>query len=122
MGIIDRCEFRGRDAGAAVVVCPPGLSDDDLRLIGRVACQSAEKCTAWFWDDPRLAPTAPPTVDQPMTAEQADAALAIYIAETARLCRAAPQEDEGSARGEIELSIEQVMPWVACQHRQRQGW
>ncbi|MFO1074450.1 MAG: hypothetical protein U1E17_17550 [Geminicoccaceae bacterium] len=122
MGIIDRCEFRGRDAGAAVVVCPRGLSDDELRLIGRVACQGAGQCTAWFWDDASLAPTAPPTVDRPMTAEQADAALAIYIAETTRLCRAALPEDEDCRQGGIELPLGQVMPWVACQQRHRQGW
>jgi hypothetical protein len=33
MGVSDRCEFRGRRAGAAVVVCPPGLADDELRLL-----------------------------------------------------------------------------------------
>jgi hypothetical protein len=88
MDLIDRCEFRGRLAGAAVVVCPPGLADDALRLIGRTACQGAERCTAWFWDDPTLAPETPPTVEQPMTAAQAEAVVAIYIADTSRLWRA----------------------------------
>jgi hypothetical protein len=92
MDLIDRCEFRGRLAGAAVVVCPPGLADDALRLIGRTACQGAERCTAWFWDDPTLAPEVPPTVEQPMSAAQAEAAVAIYIADTAQLWRAAGAE------------------------------
>lgn len=120
MGIIDRCEFRGREAGAAVVVCPPGLSDEDLRLIGRVACQGAGHCTAWFWEDGGLAPAEPPTADRPMTVAQADAALAIYIAETARLCRAMPQVEEIGEPGALDLPIEQVMPWVDSQ--QRTGW
>jgi hypothetical protein len=88
MGEIDRCEFRGRLAGAAVVVCPPGLADDALRRVGRLACRGERGCTAWFWDDPAVAPATPPTVDHPMSAEQADAALAVYVAATDRVCRA----------------------------------
>src|SRR4051794_41646211 len=86
---IDLCEFRGRRDGAAVVVCPPGLSDDVLRRAGRVACQGERPCTAWFWDDPALAPEAPPTPGRPMSEAQADAAVAGYVADTDRLCRAA---------------------------------
>ena len=88
MGILERCEFRGRLAGHAVVLCPPGLDDDTLRLIGRVACQGEQGCTAWFWEDRALTPEAPPMIERPMSAEQADAAVAIYIADTSRLCRA----------------------------------
>ena len=88
MGIIDRCEFRSRSGGVAVVVCPPGLADHALRLIGRTACQGEQHGTAWLWDDPALAPELPPTVDHPMTEAQADAVAAIYIADTGRLCRA----------------------------------
>ena len=86
---IDRCEFRGRGAGAAVVVCPPGPGDEALRRAGRVACRGERPCTAWFWDDPALAPGAPPTPGRPMGEAQADAAVAVYIADADRLCRAA---------------------------------
>jgi len=89
---IDRCEFRGRGAGAAVVVCPPGPGDEALRRAGRVACRGERPCTAWFWDDPSLAPEAPPTPERPMSEAQADAAIAVYIADTDRLCRAARDE------------------------------
>ena len=92
MRIIDRCEFRGRGAGAAVVVCPPGPGDEALRRAGRVACRGERPCTAWFWDDPALAPEAPPTPEWPMSEAQADAAMAVYIADTDRLCRAARDE------------------------------
>ena len=89
---IDRCEFRGRGAGAAVVVCPPGLGDEALRQAGRVACRGERHCTAWFWDDPALAPEAPPTPERPMSEAQADAAVAVYLADTDRLCRAGLDE------------------------------
>ena len=85
---IDRCEFRGRGAGAAVVVCPPGLGDEALRQAGRVACRGERNCTAWFWDDPALAPEVPPAPGRPMSEAQADAAVAVYLADTDRLCRA----------------------------------
>jgi hypothetical protein len=89
---IDRCEFRGRGAGAAVVVCPPGPGDEALRRAGRVACRGERPCTAWFWDDLALAHEAPPTPERPMSEAQADAAMAVYIADTDRLCRAARDE------------------------------
>jgi hypothetical protein len=92
MSILNRCEFRGKLDGVAVVVCPPGLSDEQLRLIGRRACFGQRDCTAWFWDDPANAPEMPPAVERPMSETQADAALAIYIASMDRLCRAMPEE------------------------------
>jgi hypothetical protein len=92
MRAIDGCEFRGRRDGVAVVVCPPGLGDAALCRAGRVACRGEPSCTAWFWDDPALAPELPPTPEQPMSEAQADAAVAVYLAGLDRLCRAAPDE------------------------------
>ena len=92
MRAIDGCEFRGRRDGVAVVVCPPGPGDEALRRAGRVACRGEPNCTAWFWDDPALAPEAPPTPERPMSEAQADAAVAVYLVELDRLCRAAPHE------------------------------
>jgi hypothetical protein len=92
MRAVDGCEFRGRRDGAAIVVCPPGLSDDTLRRAGRLACRDERPCTAWFWDDPVLAPEAPPTPEHPMSEAQADAAVAVYLADADRLCRAARDE------------------------------
>ena len=88
MRAIDGCEFRGRRDGAAIVVCPPGLSDDTLRRAGRLACRDERPCTAGFWDDPALAPAMPPTPERPMSEAQADAAVAVYLADIDRLCRA----------------------------------
>ena len=88
MRTVSGCEFRGCRDGAAVVVCPPGLGDEAMRQAGRVACRGERACTAWFWDDPALAPEAPPTPERPMSETQADAAVAVYLADTDRLCRA----------------------------------
>jgi hypothetical protein len=92
MRLVDGCEFRGRREGVAVVVCPPELGDETLRQAGRVACRGERPCTAWFWDDPALAPEVPPSLGRPMSEAQADAAVAIYLADTDRLCRAACDE------------------------------
>src|SRR5690349_1724755 len=70
MSSIARCEFRGRAAGAAVVICPPGLRDEALRRAGRVASGGERPCTVWFWDDPALAPEAPPSPERPMSEAQ----------------------------------------------------
>ena len=92
VGIVDRREFPGRGAGAAAVVCPPGLPDEGLRRAGRVACRGERPCTAWFWEDPASAPEAPPTPEWPMSEAQADAVVAVYLADTDRLCRATRDE------------------------------
>jgi hypothetical protein len=92
MHVVRPCEFRGVHAGVAVVVCPPGLSDAELRMIGRRACFGHQDCTAWFWDDPARAPASPPTPECPMSEAQADTAVAIYIAGLDRICRAMPDE------------------------------
>jgi hypothetical protein len=92
MHVVRPCEFRGVHAGVAVVVCPPGLSDAELRMIGRRTCFGHQDCTAWFWDEPASAPDGPPTPESPMSEAQADAAVAIYIAGLDRICRAMPDE------------------------------
>ena len=61
-------------------------------LDGRTCYGRRRDCTAWFWDDRDSAPEAPPTPEQPMSEAQADAAVAIYIASTDRVCRAMPDE------------------------------
>jgi hypothetical protein len=63
-----------------------------MRQAGRVACRGERTCTAWFWDEPALAPGAPPTPERPMSETQADAAVAVYLADADRLCRAGPDE------------------------------
>ena len=62
------------------------------RCAGRVACRGERPCTAWFWDDPALAPAAPPRPERPMSEAQADAVVAVYLADTDRLCRAGADE------------------------------
>src|SRR3954466_14228991 len=88
MRAIDGCEFRGRRDGAAIVVCPPGAGDEALRRAGRAASRGERPCTVWFWDDPALAPEAPPTPERPMSEAQADAVVAGYLADPHGLCRA----------------------------------
>jgi hypothetical protein len=46
----------------------------------------------WFWDDPALAPAAPPRPERPMSEAQAHAVVAVYLADTDRLCRAGADE------------------------------
>jgi hypothetical protein len=81
--LVDGCEFRGRRDRAAIVVYPPGLGDETLRQVGRVASRGERPCTVWFWADPTLAPEAPPTPGRPMSEAQADAAVAVYLGRTA---------------------------------------
>ena len=76
------CENRGRVALAAIVICPPGLSDRDLELAGQTACPGSRLCNAWIWDDPTRAPRRPPDFANPMTDAQVNSAVAVWVSRT----------------------------------------
>ena len=55
------CPVRDKSATVAIVVCPPGLGQEQWRRAGEAACANTKPCSAWIWDDPAKAPEkAPP--------------------------------------------------------------
>ena len=54
------CRLRDQRGTVAVVVCPPGLGQDQLRDAGEKACFNITPCSAWMWDDPNKAPSSAP--------------------------------------------------------------
>lgn len=59
-----QCTVRDRSEAVVLLVCPPGLSREQLRQAGESACGSNALCSAWMWDDAAKAPEkAPPLAD-----------------------------------------------------------
>lgn len=78
-GSPDHCEVKAGGGFVMVVVCPPGLSDQDWREAGERACKGKSACNAWIWNDNVSAPNRSPTFDSPMTDAQADSAIAVWV-------------------------------------------
>ncbi len=85
---VAQCQQRSRIALAAVVVCHPGVGKDGWQRAGKAACPASGPCNAWIWDDPKKAPSNPPTTESPMTEVQANSAVAVWInnTQTLRVC------------------------------------
>ena len=81
---VEACEQRGRANQVSVVVCPPGLSDAELRQAGRKACPLAGACTAWIWNDGLKAPV---DAGNRMTRGHRETAIAVWTSETGTLTR-----------------------------------
>lgn len=74
-----QCARLDKPGMSAVVICPPGSSEAELRAAGKAACASSGPCHAWIWTDPAKAPKIPITPDSPMTDEQFEAAAALWV-------------------------------------------
>ncbi len=74
-----RCAQIGRGEVSAVVICPPGLDRAAWREAGKTACAARGSCHAWIWDDPRRAPKRPITRANPMTDEEFESAVALWV-------------------------------------------
>lgn len=73
------CRWLDKSGMSAVVLCPPGSSEADWREAGAAACGASGPCHAWIWTDPAKAPRKPITSSSPMTAEQFEAATALWV-------------------------------------------
>ena len=76
-----QCEHRPMGRLIVVVICPPGLGEEEWRMAGQLACSSRRPCNAWIWDDPAKSPTRSP----PMTDAQVNSAVAVWINNTGTL-------------------------------------
>ena len=74
-----QCDQLGREELSAVVVCPPGLGENELHEAGKHACAAPGSCHAWIWDDPKQAPKGPITHLNPMTDAQLESAVALWV-------------------------------------------
>lgn len=74
-----QCSLRGSSDLLKVVVCPPGLDEEALRIAGEQACGLAVLCNAWIWDDAAKAPTEVPEGQSELDPKNAQSAIAVWF-------------------------------------------
>lgn len=74
-----QCSVRSSSELLKVVVCPPGLDEEALRIAGEEACGLAVLCNAWIWDDPAKAPTKVPEGQSEIDPKDAQNAVAVWF-------------------------------------------
>lgn len=72
------CEVRDQKGAMAIVICPPGLSEVELRKAGEAACTNVTPCIAFFWDDGAKAPDVSPPLPDGLTKQQIRDSLAVW--------------------------------------------
>jgi hypothetical protein len=88
-----RCSVRDATGLTRVVLCPRGLSDEQLRVAGEAACGKVEDCSAWIWDDAALAPTALRDDEREVDPRYAHKAVAVWFNHRKGLLKIRPIED-----------------------------
>ncbi len=74
-----QCSVRDSSELLKVVVCPPGLDEEALRIAGEEACGLAVLCNAWIWDDAAKAPTEVPEGQSELDPKNAQSAIAVWF-------------------------------------------
>ncbi len=73
-----QCTVRDSVESIRVVICPPGLSQEQLRLAGTEACGLRLMCNAWIWDAANRAPKSVPKKDSDISPTDAGNAVAVW--------------------------------------------
>lgn len=75
------CTVRDSSEWISVVICPAGLTLEQLREAGTAACGDRLPCGAWIWADADAAPEAAPENHDGLTQDQVAAASGVWVAE-----------------------------------------
>ena len=74
-----RCAVKDSSGLLKVVVCPPGLDEEALRVAGEEACGIAVLCDAWIWDDASKAPREAPEGQSELDPKYTQSAVAVWF-------------------------------------------
>ena len=74
-----QCSVRSSTGLLKVVICPPGLDEEALRVAGQEACGIAVLCNAWIWDDAAKAPSKVPEGQSEIDPKDAQSAVAVWF-------------------------------------------
>jgi hypothetical protein len=72
------CSLHARSEFVAILVCPPGLKQDDWKQSGVTACGNIPACSAWMWDDIQNLPKSAPRLASGLTSSEVASAVAIW--------------------------------------------
>ena len=79
------CSVRSRGSQVMIVVCPPGLEQEDWHTVGTETCGSLELCNVWIWDDAAKAPEMAPDNDDGLTKSQVSSAVAVWVNDVSQM-------------------------------------
>jgi hypothetical protein len=74
-----KCELRDQAGFVAVLICPQGLEQEDLKNAGETACGTRMDCQGWIWDDAVNAPEKAPETPEDLTQEQISSSVGIWV-------------------------------------------
>jgi hypothetical protein len=73
-----KCTVRDSEGTIRVLICPPGLSQEEMRVAGEEACGVQVLCNAWMWDAGSAAPQNAPSRDADIDPTVAGNAVAVW--------------------------------------------
>jgi len=73
-----KCTARSAEGTIRVLICPPGLSKEEMKVAGEEACGIQVLCNAWIWDSGSAAPKNVPGKDADIAPEVAGDAVAVW--------------------------------------------
>ena len=80
-----QCELKGQNGMVTMLLCPEGLSAEDMAEEGRIACGERKPCGAWIWTEETAIPKDTPASHDELPKESVQKALAIWVNEAERL-------------------------------------
>lgn len=79
------CEGRGANGMVAMLLCPEGLSADNLAREGMAFCRETKPCGAWMWDDEAFVPAEAPDSHDKLPGDSVRAALGVWMNEAGQM-------------------------------------
>src|SRR5687767_5652910 len=76
------CAVRDKQGTVAVVICDPGLGQEQWKQAAEAACANVPGCSAWIWDDASKAPTSAPSLPTGIEQRHVLSSVAIWDNET----------------------------------------
>ena len=81
----DSCSVKDRSERLALVICPAGSSQSQLRQAGEAACAGKQVCNAWIWEDSAQVPAKAPATDTELPKAATGAARAVWVQDAGQL-------------------------------------
>lgn len=81
----DACSVKDRSERLALVICPAGSSQAQLRQAGEAACAGKQVCNAWIWENAAQVPAKAPAMDTELPKTATGAARAVWMQDAGQL-------------------------------------
>lgn len=90
-GYAAQCEHVGTNGMVTMLLCPEGLSIDEMIQEGRTICGDRRPCGAWIWENEADLPAEAPASHDLLTERQVTSSRGVWMHEHDRFFAIAPQ-------------------------------